>query len=123
MVLSGRESLRMVASKHFVHWNLVLESGIGVPSPIASLHEVLQEVLVIALGLDPDVAHGIKDASLSSGFFDSLVVSTTPQLNARRGQMNIMLDLPCLICRPANQSKCGDGDGAEHPFEKSSRIS
>ena len=72
MVLLAREQMRMVAREDPVERDLGLgrQLPVRVPGPVGPVHEVVDEGRVVALGPDPEPAHGIEEAAFGAGFVD-----------------------------------------------------
>jgi hypothetical protein len=88
MILFRRESLQMIASKQFIHWRFCFGDG------------------DLSTRSNRFVAYSLWE---QRRIHELWLLRRRP----RRGQMNILLNFPCLNCRPADQGKCSNNNGAE----------
>lgn len=90
VVFLAREQLRMVPGEDVVerHLGLRRQSPISVPGPVGSVHEVVDEGRVVALGPDPEPAHGIEEAAFGTGFVDRVAEAAVTYFDASWVEVN-----------------------------------
>ena len=84
MVFPAREQLR-VAPREDVrerHPGLGRELPVRVPGPVGPVHEVVNEGLIVALGPDPEPAHGVEEAAFGTGFVDRVAGAAVTEFDA-----------------------------------------
>ena len=64
------------------HLGLGRQLPVRVPGPVGSVHEVLDEGLVLALGSDPEPAHGVEETAFGAGFVDRVAGAAVAEFDA-----------------------------------------
>ena len=84
MVLLAREQLRVVAGHdgRQRHPGLGRELPVRVPGPVGPVEEVVDEGLVVALGPDPEPAHGVEEAAFRAGLVDRVAGAAVAEFDA-----------------------------------------
>ena len=84
MVFRAREQMWVVAREDFVERDARLggELPVRVPGPVGAVHEVIDEGAVVALGPDPEPAHGIEEAASGAGFVDRVAGAAVAEFEA-----------------------------------------
>lgn len=64
------------------HLRLGRQLPVRVPGPVGSVHEVLDEGLVVALGSDPKPAHGVEKTAFGAGFLYRVAGAAVAEFDA-----------------------------------------